>query len=177
MNRIYITLSIVSIMLLGTFTAQGSTQWVIEEGYSVKFTSKDPTGVFTKMSGDISFDAENLDDSKFDVKVDVASINTGNGMKNKHAKSDKWFDAEQFPTINFTTTKLVNTEMGYEAIGKLEIHGVTKEFTMPFTFKDNVFTSSFTINRLDFNVGTLKGMSKKVPVELTIDITVPVSKN
>jgi len=33
----------------------------------------------------------------------VASINTGNGMKNTHAKSEKWVDAEKYPTITFNS--------------------------------------------------------------------------
>lgn len=167
---------VAAIIFLSAFTISNSISWKIEDGYSIKFTSKDPTGVFTKMSGDISFDPANLEASRFDVKVDVSSINTGNGMQNKHAKSDKWFDAEQYPTIDFTSKHFAKTAKGYEVIGTLEIHGVAKEFKMPFMFKNDVFTSSFTINRLEYNIGGVKGMSKKVPAELTVDISVPVTK-
>ena len=176
MKTLSLVASLAAVVLLSAFTVQESVNWEIEDGYSIKFSSKDPSGVFTKMSGDVAFDPSNLDASKFDVKVDVNSINTGNGMQNKHAVSSKWFDAEQFPTINFTSKQFTKTSNGYEVLGTLEIHGVSKEFTMPFTFENDVFTSTFTVNRLDFNVGTMKGMSKKVPAELTLDISVPVAK-
>lgn len=176
MNTKSFLFSVVAIIGLSAFSIQQSMSWKIAEGYSIKFTSKDPTGVFTKMSGDIKFDEANLESSSFDVKVDVSSINTGNGTQNKHAKSAKWFDAETYPYITFKSSKFNKTATGYSVDGTIEIHGVKKEFTMPFTFKDNVFTSSYVINRLDFGVGSTKGMSGKVPAELKVDISVPVTK-
>lgn len=168
--------SIAAIMLFSAFTIHQSIDWEINDDFSIKFTSADPSGVFTEMSGDISFDPENLEASKFDVKVAVNSINTGSGMKNRHAVSAKWFDAEQFPTINFTSQKISKTDEGYEALGILEMHGVAKEFTMPFTFNNERFTSSFSVNRLDYNIGSMKGMSKKVPADLAVEVSVPVKK-
>ena len=167
---------IAAVMSLSAFTFVNSTSWKIADGYSIKFDSKDPTGVFTKMSGEIEFDEDNLSASRFDVKVDVNSINTGNGMQNKHAKSAKWFDAEQFPTINYTSKEFSKTAAGYEVLGVLELHGVKKDFTMPFTFSDNTFKSSFKVNRTDFNLGKTKGMSGKVPLELDVEVSVPVTK-
>ena len=167
---------VVAIIFLSAFTVSNSMTWNIADGYSIKFSSENPSGVFTKLTGDIEFDEDNLSESKFDVQIDVASINTGNGMKNKHAKSKKWFDAEQYPTINFTSKHFTKSSTGYEVKGTLEMHGIKKEFTMPFTFKDHIFESSFTVNRTDFNIGSTKGMSKKVPLEIQLDISVPVTK-
>lgn len=164
------------VLVFSAFTIHNSVSWKISEGYSIKFSSENPSGIFSKMDGEVIFDENDLSGSSFNVKVDVSSINTGNGMKNKHAKSDKWFDAEQYPTINFTSKKFNKTPVGYEVTGTLEMHGVKKEFTMPFTFKNNVFESSFTVNRLDYNIGTTKGMSGKVPNEIKLNISVPVTK-
>ena len=55
------------------------------------------------------------------------------------------------------------------------LHGIQKEFTMPFKFENNTFTSSFDVNRLDFKIGTTQGMSGHVPELLRIDISVPVT--
>ncbi|GLR19842.1 YceI family protein [Portibacter lacus] len=165
-----------AVIFLSAFTISSTVSWKIADDFSIKFSSKDPTGAFTKLTGDIQFDENDLSAAKFDVKIDVASINTGNGMKNKHAVSKKWFDADQYPTINFTSEKFTKTDSGYEVTGTLEMHGVQKEFTMPFTFNNNVFESSFLVNRMDFNIGTMKGMSKKVPAEIQLDIAVPVTK-
>lgn len=176
MKKVNILTAFVAVIVLSAFTIKASIDWKISDDFSIKFTSKDPTGVFTKMDGDISFDPDDLQSSKFAVKVDVSSINTGRGMQNRHAVSDKWFDADKYPTIDFTSNSFAKTASGYEVTGTLEIHGVAKEFTMPFTFENDVFSSSFTINRLEYNIGDMKGMSKKVPEELTVDISVPVTK-
>jgi polyisoprenoid-binding protein YceI len=106
----------------------------------------------------------------------VSSINTGNGIKNRHAKSKKWFDADKFPNIHFVSSKFIKTDKGYSVMGNLSIYGITKEFIMPFTFMNNTFTSTYMINRLDFKIGTKEGMSAKVPAELLVEISVPVSK-
>jgi polyisoprenoid-binding protein YceI len=177
MKRVNFAILVATTMLFSAFTISKSIKWKIADGYSIKFSSKEPTGVFTKLNGDVVFDENNLAGSKFDVKVDVASINTGNGMQNKHAKSDKWFDAEKYPTINFTSNKFAKTASGYTVTGMLEMHGVKKELTMPFTFKNNTFNSSFTVNRTDFELGPTTGMSgNKVAHELKLDISVPVAR-
>ena len=75
-------------------------------------------------------------------------------MKNTHAKSDKWLDAEKFPLISFTSSVITKVGSGYEAKGMLDMHGVQKEITLPFTFDGNVFTGSISVNRMDYNVNT-----------------------
>lgn len=176
MTKINFLGMIAAIIFLSAFTLNNPASWNISDEHSIKFSSKDPSGVFTKLRGDIEFDEKDLSASRFEVQIDVASINTGNGMQNRHAKSEKWFDAEQYPTINFTSEAFAKTSTGYEVTGILEMHGVKKEFTMPFTFIGNVFASSFTVNRMDYNIGSTKGMAKKVPLELKLDISVPVTK-
>lgn len=57
------------------------------------------------------------------MSIDVASINTGNGMKNSHAKGATWFDVEKYPTINFVSSAISKSATGYEAKGTLEMHG------------------------------------------------------
>ena len=167
---------IAAIIFLSAFTVSNSMTFKIAEGYSIEFNSTKASGVFNDLTGDIQFNEDNLEASKFDVKIDVASINTGNGMQNRHAKGKKWFNAKKYPTINFTSEKFSKSSTGYEVTGTLEMHGVKKEFTMPFTFEDNIFKSSFTVNRIDFNIGSTKGMAKKVPQEIQLDIAVPVVK-
>ena len=171
-----IALLVGAIILLSAFTTFQSTNWQVAEGYTIRFTSKDPSGIFAKKTGDISFDENKLDESKFTMTVEVASINTGSGMKNKHAKNEKWFDAKQFPYINFVSDKFTKTASGYQVTGTLEMHGVKKEVSIPFTFANNTFIGSFNVNRLDYKVGGSTGMSGKASTDIKIDLSVPVSK-
>ncbi len=163
-------------MLLSAFTTIKSIDWQITDGYSIKFKGTKAEGIFKTMTGNISFNENDLSASKFSVAVEVSSINTGNGMKNRHAKSDKWFDATKYPTITFISSKISKSTEGYLVEGTLEMHGVKKQIAIPFTFISNLFKGNFSVNRMDFGVGTMDGMSKKVSNEIALEIAVPVTK-
>jgi polyisoprenoid-binding protein YceI len=163
-------------LLASAFTTFTAINWQITGGYAIKFSGTSVEGSFAKMTGDLAFDEANIEASKFSVSLDVASINTGNGIKNKHAKNEKWFNAKQFPSINFTSSKFSKTASGYQVEGTLNLHGMQKPITIPFTFANNTFKGSFSVNRMDYGVGTMEGMSKKVSNEIKLGISVPVTK-
>jgi polyisoprenoid-binding protein YceI len=174
MKKFIYPFAAVALLAASAFTVIKSQDWKISDNYSIKFDGGDPSGEFKGLKGTVSFDPNNLASSKLDATIDVASINTGNGMKNTHAKSDKWFDAEKYPTIKFTSTSITKTASGYSAAGTLDMHGVQKPVTIPFTFDNNEFKGSFEVNRMDFNVNTEEpnhGSQK-----FKVDIDVPVSK-
>jgi polyisoprenoid-binding protein YceI len=162
------------IIFTSSFTFSQSIDWKIGDKYSVKFDGGDPSGEFTGLKGTIKFDENNLPASKFDCTVDVASINTGNGMKNTHAKSDKWLDAAKYPVIQFSSKTINKTAIGYEAIGTLDFHGVQKEITLPFTFVNNVFSGYFEVNRMDYNINTAE--PNHGAAVLKVSLNVPVTK-
>lgn len=160
------------IIITSAFTFFQSFDWKISDNYSVKFDSVDPSGEFTGLKGTIQFDENNLTASKFDCTVDVESINTGNGMKNTHAKSDKWLDAAKYPVIRFTSQAIKKTATGFEAIGTLDFHGVQKEITLPFTFVNNVFTGSFEVNRLDYDINKAEPNHGSAVLKVTLNVPV-----
>ncbi len=173
MKKLFYPVAALVILSASAFTVFKAQDWKIGENYSVKFSSSDPSGAFTGLKGSIAFDEKNLGSSKFDVTVDAASINTGNGMQNTHAKSAQWFDVEKYPTIHFTSSALTKTAAGYEAKGTLDMHGVQKEVTIPFTFQNNTFAGTFEVNRDDFNLNPSNGRAGRV---IKVEISVPVTK-
>jgi polyisoprenoid-binding protein YceI len=154
-----------------------SQGWTILESHKVAFSNKDVSGTFDQISGTIVFDPVNLTSAKLNLKLKVESINTGNGLQNKHARGDEWFHAEKYPYIEFESTKIEKTESGFKATGKLEMHGVKKEVSIPFTFvkKGNkgTFVAKFNVSRSEYNVGK-KG--NDVADVLKITATLPVQK-
>jgi len=162
------------ILTVSAFTFFQSLDWKIGDNYSVKFDGGDPSGVFTGLKGTIQFDENNLAASKFDCTVDVGSINTGNGMKNTHAKSDKWLDATKYPVIRITSKSINKTPAGFEAKGTLDFHGVQKEITLPFTFVNNVFAGTFEVNRMDYGINTAE--PNHGAQVLKVSLNVPVTK-
>lgn len=175
MKSIKYTLLAVSILVLSAFTINNSVNWTISENYEIKFSSStgDPEGIFKTIKGDIQFDQNDLAASSCDLKIDVNSINTGNGMKNKHANGNKWFDSDNYPLIEFKSNKFAKTETGYSVSGTMKMHGIEKEMTLPFTFSNNVFKSTFSVNRIDFNIGE---SMKKVSDDIKLEISLPVNK-
>jgi polyisoprenoid-binding protein YceI len=163
--------------LTAVFAFSVAQKWAITDKYSIKFSSNDVAGIFKTFTGSIDFDEQNPAASKFDVTIDVNSINTGNGLQNKHAKGAEWFDAAKFPAIKYTSTKIVKAGTGYQVTGNLQIKGVSKEYTIPFTFKKAgagaAFNGSFTVNRSDFKIGKPGG---DVAEQIKIDVAVPVTK-
>ena len=174
MKKFIYPIAALALLTASAFTVVKSQDWKISDSYSVKFDGGDPSGEFKGLKGNISFDPNDLASSKFDVSIDVASINTGNGMKNTHAKSDKWFDAEKYPTIKFTSSAITKTATGYAATGTLDMHGVQKTITLPFTFTNNVFAGSLQVNRMDYNINTAE--PNHGATQFKVDINVPVTK-
>ena len=167
-----------TLLLAGAvFAFSQATAWTISPDYSIKFSSNDAGGIFKTFSGTILFDEQNLAGSKFDVSIDVASINTGNGLQNKHAKSDEWFDVAKYPSITFKADKFAKTAAGFTANGTLQIHGVQKSIALPFTFvrkgTGGLFTGSFSVNRNDYHIGK---PGDEVGEVIKIDLSVPVTK-
>lgn len=156
-----------------------NSDWSIQPDYVIKFSATGANGVFKKLNGAINFDPNNLATSKMDVSVDVNSISTDNNKKDKDAKNDSWFDAAKYPTIKITSSHFTKTNSGYSAIGLLDMHGVKKEVTIPFTFQENgstgLFIGEFVVNRKDYGInGPMFGFV--VSKEITVSLKVPVKK-
>jgi polyisoprenoid-binding protein YceI len=177
MKKAFYPLAFAVVLLASAFTFVSSQHWKIADGYAIKFSGSGANGIFKELKGQVIFDEKNLSASKFDVTIPVSSINTGNGLKNTHAKGGKWFDASKYPVIHFTASKVSKTAAGYEAQGELEIHGVKKPFTVPFTFAKNgnggTFTGNFDVNRVDFGIGEAGG---RVDDVFKLQVTVPVTQ-
>ena len=165
-----------AIILFSAFPISESINWKISDNHSIKFSGSEVEGIFKNLTGSVQFDEANLETSIVSFAVAVKSINTGNGTKNKHAVSDKWFDAKQYPTIKFEAKQFTKTNNKYKATGNMTIHGITKEMAIPFSFENGMFKSKFSVNRMDFKIGTMQGMSKKVSNAIELDVTIPVTK-
>jgi polyisoprenoid-binding protein YceI len=176
MKKLFLSAAIVSSLVL-VFAFTLPQNWVIGDKYNITFSTSGASGIFKKFNGNIIFDEQNTTASKFDVTIDVNSINTGNGMQNKDAKEADWFDAAKYPVIKYTSKKIVKTGNSYQVTGDLQMHGITKELTIPFTFKragnGGTFDGVFNVNRNDFKIGK---PDAEVGVNIKLTVSVPVVK-
>ncbi len=147
--------------------------------FKIKNFGSTVDGSLNGLKGTISFDAARLSNSKFDVTVNAATIDTGIGMRDNHLRKPDYFGATDFPLIRFVSTKVIASAKPNEAIitGKLTIKKTTKEISFPFSYSlSNVglqFKGEFQLNRRDFNVG---GSSLSLSDELTVLLDVKTSK-
>ncbi|WP_343671903.1 YceI family protein [Chitinophaga sp.] len=176
MKKLLLPVTALIIIVTSAFTVLSGPDYKIAAGYAVKFSASGANGIFKDLKGKVVFDEQHLNTSKFDVTIDVSSINTGNGLKNNHAKGEKWFDAKKYPTIAFTSTEITKSGSGYVAKGELTMHGVKRPLSIPFTFVKTAgggtFEGKFDVNRSDFGVGEKGG---KVDDIIKLDVSVPVN--
>jgi polyisoprenoid-binding protein YceI len=183
MKKVFFIVSAALVTLAASaYTIQAIINWkILSDKSQVKFKldahGQELIGSFTGAKGDIQFDGSDLGKSTFNCSIDVATINTGMEQRNGHLQAKGWFNAAEFPTINFTSSKIEKTAEGYNAMGKLSLKGVTKDVTIPFTFENptdlaGTFKGSFTIKRGDFGVGKTDG---DIGNDVTIMLEIPVA--
>jgi polyisoprenoid-binding protein YceI len=115
-------------------------------------------GAFEIFLADIKFDPQDLAGSRFDVKIDPASVNTRDSERDDTLKSDDLFAVKRFPISQYVAERF--TAKGgnkYAAAGKLTLRNVTRDVPIEFMFerKDGSawLKGSAQIKRLDFGVG------------------------
>lgn len=105
-----------------------------EVGFKVKhmmFTNV--KGLFNDYSADIDFN-DDLKDANLQFEAKINSIFTNNADRDNHLKSADFFDAEQYPTLNFKSTNIQGNGSEYEITGDLTIKGITKPVTLNAEF-------------------------------------------
>lgn len=108
-----------------TLTFKGSYQG---EGFDGKFKQFDAT---------IAYDANDLSKSKFDVSVDLASADTGNGDRDDSLHGADFFDVKKTPKARFVTESFAKAaDGGVEAKGTLTIRDKTAPVTLKVKFAE-----------------------------------------
>lgn len=155
--------------------------------FDIKHIYSTVRGSFSEFSGAVNFDPENPGASKVDFTIQAKSINTGIGKRDGHLRGPDFFDVGKFPTIHFKSESIVKKEDGvFEAVGVLTVKDVSKKVTLPLYFlgvRDAMepgkvvagLDSRFTIDRLEYNVGTGKFLKmgvvgKDVEVLVTLEV-------
>lgn len=170
MRNIKLLIGAATILLASAFTVIESVNWKIKEDYSVKFSGGKVNGTMKGLTATIIFDEANPEKSKITASIDAKTVNTGNGVMNKHAESPEALDTGKFPVITFASTTISKKDGGYEMVGNLTMKGITKEVKFPFTFSNEVFSGKFSIVPKEFDI-TRGGTPESLEIELNIPVT------
>ena len=136
------TLALIALALAPTLFAAARTYNVTSDGKNYAMFTSEATletihGRTTGVTGSIAADPANVADSKVDVAIDLASLDTGINMRNEHMRN-RFLQIEKFPTATFKSVSITGpktvapsapTEVS--VTGDLTIHGVTKRVTAP----------------------------------------------
>ena len=108
-------------------------------GFSVRhLVITNVKGNFASFSGEITFDENDTIKSSANVIIDIASINTSNADRDKHLRSADFFDVEKYPEMTFVSTGVEKDGDDMILNGRLTMHGVTKDISIPFEFLGKV---------------------------------------
>jgi polyisoprenoid-binding protein YceI len=114
-------------------------------------------GVFKKFSVTAQFDPAQLDASRLDVQIDVNSLDSQDGDRDKTMRSAEFFDVAKNPSAHYVTRGISKTAKGYAAVGTLTLRGVSRDIPIEFQFTQAAggatLTGDAALKRLDFGVG------------------------
>jgi len=184
---------IVVFALLST-TLFAQTKWKFDNSHTkIGFTVThmlitDVDGYFKKYSGSIVSTSDDFQNAKIEFEAEIESIFTDNNSRDKHLKSDDFFDAEKFPALKFVSRSFSKIEgKSYKLVGDLTIKGITKEVTFDVKYNGTItgpwgktragFKISGEIDRFDYNLNWNKALeagglvvSKEVELDIKIEL-------
>src|SRR5262245_33583225 len=113
MKKIIGLLAATMFMAIGVFA---QTTWTLDNAHSsVKFSVShlvisEVEGNFKSFSGVRQTEKPDFSDATVAFSVDVASINTDNDMRDKHLKTDDFFNVEKYPEMMFKSISWKKTD-------------------------------------------------------------------
>ena len=184
----------VSLFLLVLLASTAFAQtWSADKVHSsIGFTAThmviaETTGSFKDYEINVASTSEDFNGATVEFTAKVASLSTENEMRDKHLKSDDFFNAEKFPVIKFSG-KLVKSGKDYSLVGKLTLRETTKDVSLPVVYKGTLATAQFTkagfsingtINRFDYGLKWDKALETGglvVGKDITLVINVELNK-
>jgi polyisoprenoid-binding protein YceI len=147
-------------------------------------------GAFNQFEGTAVLDGTNPANSRVEVTINAASIDTRNAQRDEHLRSNDFLAMQEYPKITFSSTGVRQVDdTTFEVSGDLTIKGVTNSITIPFSFEGAAkdpfgnqragFEGSVTINRKDYGVtwnAALEGGGVLVSDKVTLEFEVSAVK-
>jgi polyisoprenoid-binding protein YceI len=121
-------------------------------------------GAFSKLSGAMVRDDQDITNSSIEVTIDVNTVDTREPDRDKDLRSERFFDVAHFPTMSFKSKKVEQVAPGkLRVTGDLTIRGTTREVTLdvdgptapvkdPWGNQRLAATATTKINRQDYGV-------------------------
>lgn len=155
-----------------------------EQENLVKFTSDAPVekivGVTDKIDGYILWQDDNFaQNSEFYFEVDLASIDTGIGLRNRHMR-ENYLETDKYPFASYggQITQVVDNEDGTFMVttsGTFKLHGVEREIQLDglvSKIADGYKAESrFEVKLADYNIERPQFMFLKIGEVIQLEVT------
>lgn len=130
-------------------------------------------GGFEKLTGTATVAGDDVKTLKLDLTIQTESITSDDEKLTAHLKNQDFFSVKQHPKATFKSTKVEETDEGYEITGDLTLLGKKKSVTFPADIMlsgDSLkIESKFEIDRTKFGMNYGEGKVNK-EVELTVKV-------
>jgi polyisoprenoid-binding protein YceI len=151
--------------------------------FKIRHIVSNVPGAFTKFSGTVMVDRDNMENSSVEATIEVGSLSTYNDYRDADLKKPAYFDADKFATITFKSKSWKKTgESTYDVTGDLTIRDVTKEVVLKVTSlgfgpgmkgsTSSGWEATTTLNRTDYGVNGPAMLGKMVGEEVAITIEI-----
>jgi len=118
-------------------------------------------GRFARFTANIDFAAANPAAGRFDVNIDIGSVDTRDKDRDTQLRAPELFDGVKFPRAQFEASSFAAKGNGFEGSGKLSLRGVSRDVPVAFTFETLTeagrpvayLKGTATVKRLQFGVG------------------------
>lgn len=139
-----------------------AADWQMQSGSSLGFRASYQgetfEGRFGQFAPQIRFDPARLGESRFDVRIRLASVDTRNSERDDLLKGGEFFDSRKMPEARYVAAKFRSLGGNrYAANGSLSLRGVSQPVTLVFTWTPGarpVLVGEATLQRLQFGVGS-----------------------
>lgn len=163
----------------GTYSLDKSHANIVFQIKHMGFSSY--MGRFNDFDATLDFDPANPENSRLEVTVNVASIDTNHEKLEGELRGEKFFKTGEFPTITFVSTGIERTDEAEGTVtGDLTLMGITRPVTLEVTFNGGGahpfgkfpalgFSASGAIDRTDFGMDFLAPEIVGTEVDLIIE--------
>jgi polyisoprenoid-binding protein YceI len=118
-------------------------------------------GRFTRYDVTVVTNEDPLE-SSVSATIELASVDTGNEMRDNHLRSPDYLDVENFPMMSYRSTGIRRAGEGWLVDGALTLHGTTRQVGLavevngfaadPFGGHRAGFSASARLSRRDFGI-------------------------
>lgn len=153
------------LILLAFIVPVASAQdWAVDPvksriGFGIRQMNVMTEGGFRRFAAKASFDPARPEAGRYQIEVDINSIDTGAAEGDSEVQRPIWFDSARYPRATFASRSVrKEANGGYTVQGSMTVKGQTRPFAAPFVLTPQpgggyLAQGRVTLKRSDYGIG------------------------